>query len=170
MGSTIQVLIFIFPIMDTLDFAAPLETLTIPNRLGVSENKLFNIAIAAATPYITTSQGVVMQRHISIDEATERLEDFDILVAPGGRRTVVQELAVPGGAEFKLVKKFVQLSPKEMGPERIVLSICTGAFFLAAAGCFDGMQATTAKGALEALKEYVSSKDRTKIVSARYLF
>ena len=91
-----------------------------------------------------------------------------LLLREGGRRTVVQELAVPGGAEFDLVKKFVELPPKEMGPERIVLSICTGAFFLAAAGCFDGMQATTAKGAVDAMREYVPSKDGTRIVSARY--
>jgi transcriptional regulator GlxA family with amidase domain len=169
MDATIQVLIFIFPVMDTLDFAAPLETLTIPNRLGVSDDKIFNITIAAVAPYCTTSQGVVMKRHISIDAAMERLKDFDILVAPGGRRTVVQELAVPGRTEFDLVKAFVELSPKKLGLERIVLSICTGAFFLAAAGCLKGMQATTAKGAVDALREYVPSNDGTKIISARYV-
>lgn len=81
---TIQVLVMVFTGMDTLDLAAPLEALSIPNVIAGHDNKLFNITITAAANLTTTNQGFAIQRHISIGRALDAISGFDILIVTGG--------------------------------------------------------------------------------------
>ena len=79
--------------MDTLDLAAPLEALPIPNVIAGRDNKLFNITITAAENLATTNQGFAIQHHISIGRALDAMNWFDILNVPGGSVGVVNKLA-----------------------------------------------------------------------------
>jgi len=90
---TIQVLVMAFTGMNTLDLAAPLEALSIPNVIAGHDNKLFNMTITAAANLTTTNQGFAIQRHISIAWALDAMNVFDILIVPGGFVEVVNKLA-----------------------------------------------------------------------------
>jgi hypothetical protein len=68
--------------MDTLDLAAPLEALSIPNVIAGRDNKLFNTTITAVANLATTNQGFAIQRHISIGRALDAMDWFDILNVP----------------------------------------------------------------------------------------
>ena len=167
---TLQVLVVIFPNMDTLDFAAPFEVLSIPNRLpSLGGQQPFKLTIAASATLTPTSQGANIERHLSIEVALARLADFNILVVPGGRRETVINLCKPEHEVFQLVKSFVELPHHDLEPERIVLSICTGAFFLGSVGCLTTKKATTSHLALDVLKEFCQSTGGAEIVTARFV-
>ena len=82
-------------------------------------------------------------------EARAHLDDYDILIQPGGGSNSIIPHLVPtnDGAFAELldvVAAFAQLppSPRDVG-ERVIMSICTGALLLGYAGVFDGLMATT---------------------------
>ena len=79
--------------MDTLDLAAPLEALSIPNVIAGRDNKLFSISITATANLAATNQGFAIQHHISIGWALDAMNWFDILNVPGGFVGVVNKLA-----------------------------------------------------------------------------
>ncbi len=133
---------FLYPEMLALDVTGPLDVFHAANGLlsdnGRSEDGYEMIFSAIEPGSIPTSSG--LQFH-----ADNRLggEKTNILVVPGGR--VAESLA----CNSVIVQAVFQAAQKS---ERIV-SICTGAFLLAAAGLLDGCRATTHWSEVDLLAE-----------------
>ena len=74
------------------------------------------------------------------DDALEDLNEFNIIIVPGGNyETVLEKKLQPLG----LIKAFVELQKKDPSKERTIMSVSTGSFFLAAQGALQGLAATT---------------------------
>jgi putative intracellular protease/amidase len=74
------------------------------------------------------------------EDALEDLEEYDILVVPGGsHEQILKDKAEPLG----LIKAFTELQKKDPSKERTLLSVSTGSFFLAQQGILQGLAATT---------------------------
>jgi len=107
----------------------------------------FPVSVATVRPGTVTSQGFFRV------EPTMLLRD----VAPGGI------LVVPGGnsegarEDAELLSALRDLAPGA----HLILSVCTGALVLAAAGLLDGLEATTWHGALDPLRALAP---RTRVV------
>lgn len=91
---------------------------------------------------IPTTEGVEVLPHATLAET----EAVDILFVPGGGSKVE---AVMADEEF--LDELRRLAKEEEGEEKWVGSVCTGAFIVAAAGLFDGLEATTYWSQLENL-------------------
>lgn len=113
-----------------------------------------------------------MKADVDIEDATEDLEQWDILVVPGGgTEPVLEENKEP----MAIVKAFVELQKKDTSRERTLFSVCTGSLFLAKAGVLQGLGATTHPDhyiKLELLCQDESIKDtgiRTDVMEERYV-
>lgn len=74
------------------------------------------------------------------EEAHESLEDFDVLIVPGGGTdAILKENAEP----LQLIKAFAEMQKKDPSKERTLISVCTGSMFLAQQGILQGLSATT---------------------------
>ena len=131
--ATRNVGIFIFPIVEILDFAGPYEVFTTASRMALREvpdrAPPFNVFTVAAS---------LAPVHARADFAALPRYDFsnhpsiDVLIVPGG--VVDAEVANPEViAWIKNVSQHAQM----------VASVCTGAFMLAEAGLLDGLTVTT---------------------------
>ena len=74
---------------------------------------------------------------------------------------MIQDMCKSGSEELRFVEAFNKSSPSSSstpgGDEKIILSICTGALFLGAAGVLSGLTATTHHMALDLLREMDTS-------------
>ena len=166
--------ILIFPGADLLDFTGPHGVLSHVsyNNNPVTPEHVFKIQLIAATEEVTASDPITVKRHISIDDARKQLENFDILIVPGGPLPIIQGLVNANGPEFQFVKAFIHNSKNE---ERILMSVCSGAFVLGATGVLAGKTATTHSLALDGLKDICQEATQklgggdTKVMKARYV-
>ncbi|KAL2062091.1 hypothetical protein VTL71DRAFT_6357 [Oculimacula yallundae] len=168
----LKVLYAIHPGMDTLDFTGPLEVFCSASHtrtFAPSSTKIpvFTQTVAALTPTVLTHQNINISRHISISEAYEQLSTFDILIIPGGGSDAV----LSGNNEpIHLIKAFSELPKKSDGGVRTILSVCTGALFLAEAGILgDGMKATTHPLFYGQLEELCKGKGDVEVVKDRFV-
>eukprot|EP01113_Clastostelium_recurvatum_P020666 TRINITY_DN2445_c0_g1_i4.p1 TRINITY_DN2445_c0_g1~~TRINITY_DN2445_c0_g1_i4.p1 ORF type:complete len:263 (+),score=77.44 TRINITY_DN2445_c0_g1_i4:66-791(+) len=132
-----QVLLVLFDGFNTLDANGPLDVLT---KSGTS--KYFQMVVASETEITKSIEGAWMQRHRAIDQALiDGISAFDVLVVPGGpsdAESGLMKVANDPTRPFnKLIKAFAELQPSSR-TERILLSVCTGAIFLAKLGIFNG--------------------------------
>lgn len=150
----IPVLLIPFPDFNTLDLNGPLEVL---GNAALPEHT-FSITIAAKDDLTTATENAIIKRHISLEEARASLEDYDILIQPGGGPQSIMPHLVPNDPWFAelldIVAAFAKLapSPRLDAGERVIMSVCTGALFLGYAGVFDGLTATTHYLALDQLR------------------
>jgi len=137
----IEVLFALHPKFDLLDFAGPAEVFTTALHDWKDESsKAFDITLAGAEDKVLSEQGVIIGSQISFKEAHKRLEDFDVLVILGGNSAeILKTEEQPAG----LICDFSELQKKDPGRERTILSVCTGALFLAKEGILSGLSATT---------------------------
>jgi transcriptional regulator GlxA family with amidase domain len=137
----VEVLFVLQDKFDLLDFAGPLEVLNWARHdKNDASTQAFEITVAAAEPKVISEQGVVIGSQISLKEAHERLEDFDVLVILGGNSEhILKTKAEP----FPIINAFAEIQKKDPVRERTLLSICTGSLFLAEAGILSGLSATT---------------------------
>ncbi|MGC1494507.1 MAG: DJ-1/PfpI family protein [Sulfitobacter sp.] len=115
----------VFNGFETLDLFGPLQ------MFGTLADH-FSISIVAE------NAGQVTSRHgqkIAVDHAFSDHHAYDLLLVPGGPGTWDQ-IDNPG-----FLKWLQRAAPKS----ELVMSVCTGAAFLAKAGLLDGRQATTNK-------------------------
>ena len=94
---------------------------------------------------------------MNIEEASKHIENFDILVIPGGNSSLLLQYAREKSPEFRFVESFVQLQSEEK--QRVLLSVCTGVALVASMGAFAGMKATTHHMCYDELKEEDGSID-----------
>jgi putative intracellular protease/amidase len=167
------VLLIPFPQFNTLDLNGPLEIL---GNAALPEGS-FAITVAAKDDITTATENVMIKRNITLNEALANLEDYDILIQPGGGPDSIKSHLFSNDGFFtellEIVAAFAKLppSPRIDGGERVIMSICTGALLLGYAGVFDGLKATTHYLALDQLRtvcaDYVkrtSGAKGTKVV------
>lgn len=167
---TLKVLYHMHPDLDTLDLTGPLEILS-HAVYPSTDTKVFTPTITAVSEITTTNQTLKIKRDIPISEAYEKLEEYDVLMIPGGGSPGVLE----GKTEpLELIKAFVDL-PKKEGKQRVLMSVCTGSLFLAEAGVLDGLQATTHPGYYGKMREILEVKAKagnlkgTKVLEERFV-
>ncbi|KAL6715827.1 hypothetical protein ACLMJK_006788 [Lecanora helva] len=155
-----QVAVCLFSGADILDFAGPLEILshTFYNNERAVHNQAFQITQIASTETILAGGLLTITPNTTFAEASKKIEDFDLLVVPGGAPALLQRMATSAGPEIQFIKAFNSLGQKG-GKERTILSICTGALLVGAAGALKNLKATTHHRALEILGQIDGSID-----------
>ena len=128
--------ILVFPQVEELDFAGPWEMLTMWSKVaGGPENCLI---VSETKSPVTCSKGLSVNPHVSFEDCPR----LDYLLVPGGigARQQVNNL---------VLTDFVTGQARHC---KAVLSVCTGAFILHAAGLLSGKKATTHWNSLERLR------------------
>lgn len=160
-----QVAVLLFPGADLLDFASPVGILSHINYNRPLTSAAFSPAFKIhhlAKDHSAVALGeakTVITPDMTFDEAREKIDEFDILVIPGGPPNLVLELAKSDGPEVWFVREFACIQPRSSkegrsgGGERLAFSICDGSLFLGAVGALSGLQATSHHSMLGALKE-----------------
>ena len=157
--SPIKVLLPIFPGFNTLDLNGPAEVL---GNTALPRGT-FSLAVASATEYTTSYEGVTIKRDVSFSDLLEnqsKIAEFEVLIQPGATQYAMDAVldSSDGGGLLELVKMFSEL--EDGGGDRWLISVCTGAQILGAVGAFSGKTATTHWRALDKLKEVCSNYAR----------
>jgi len=133
-----NVLVTLFDDVDTLDFCGPLEVFAITGQRATGLVPFTVTTVAERrSPRITTRSGLWITPYYTFADAIQA----DILIVPGG-------LGARHERKNPVVLNFIREQAKKA---EIVLSICTGALLLGAAGLLDGLSATTHHGAFDEL-------------------
>lgn len=104
------------------------------------DTQAFEPTFVAIEEHTVSKQGASFRAHIQYKEAYARLEEFDVLVIPGGNtEKILKNKSEPLG----IIQAFSDIQKKHPEKERTVLSICTGSMFLAQQGILSGLSATT---------------------------
>ncbi|KAL2023429.1 hypothetical protein VTK56DRAFT_2786 [Thermocarpiscus australiensis] len=137
----VDVLIALHHGFNLMDFAGPVEVLTRAlHDPQDPSSKAFEVTIAGGETTVLSEQGVIVSSQISWKEAHERLDDFDVLIVVGGNsEQILKDKAEP----LDLISAFAELQKKDPSRERTLMSVCTGALFLAQQGILAGFTATT---------------------------
>jgi transcriptional regulator GlxA family with amidase domain len=145
MAAPRNILLLAFPKAQLLDIAGPLQMFAGGNDALGREAYRIEIAAPQAGPFATSS-GVRLVADLSFAEVTKsRLGRVHTLMVVGGEQGVREELA--RGAITRIIKSAIDRVPR-------LSSVCSGAFFLAAAGALDDRRAATHWRAADALKRF----------------
>lgn len=141
--------ILLFDYVDALDFAGPYEVFNLTTYTNEDVHKLFAnkltekpftvSTVSHKGEQITVHNGLQVIPNYSFSNAPE----FDIIVIPGGPLKALKEV----GKNVEIINWI------ESHKEKTVVSVCTGAFFLAQAGLLNGKKATTNRVALGLLEK-----------------
>lgn len=142
-GAGVRAAVLLFDGVQVIDFAAPFEV------FGQAGYEVFTVALEPR-PVLTAMGLRVTPRH-----ALKDAPPFEVLLVPGGD--------VGGPQNDPLVLDWIRARAKDATH---VVSVCNGAFILAAAGLLDGLEATTFYDLIPALRLAAPS---TKVVSDRRL-
>ncbi len=134
----LQLSLLVFDDAEVLDVAGPFEVFSIAGRRHDLEP--FRVALVAEQPGpVTLRNGFTVQPHFAFADAPRA----DILIIPGG-----------AGTRRELHNAELIAWVRQTGAEaELVLSVCTGALLLGAAGMLDGLDATTHHGSVGLLRE-----------------
>jgi len=132
------VLVTLFDDVDTLDFTGPLEVFSITGQRATGPVP-FTAATAAErqSPPITTRSGLRITPYYTFAKTPQA----DILVIPGGL----------GARHEQRNPAMLEFIKRQAEDAELVVSVCTGALLLGAAGLLDGKRATTHHHALDEL-------------------
>lgn len=119
---------------------ASLSVTSFELTLSQSDSKAFDIAFAAGEENVIASQGASFRAHMSFKEARSRLNEFDLLVVPGGD---TEKVLQPNSEALNLIRAFGDLQEGDPTRERSVFSIDTGSLLLGSQGLLQGLAATT---------------------------
>ena len=147
-----NVAIFIFNDVEVLDFTGPFEVFNVTG--AIINPKPFNTYTVALTEQPVKAHGSLsINPNYSIDNCPTP----DIILLPGGdgRRRLMKDERV-----LNWIAKHVDNLEK-------LLSVCTGAFYIAHSGLLNGLSATTHHGAFAEFKK--SFPDVTLIEDKRYV-
>lgn len=140
--------ILLFPDVEILDFAGPLEVFSSASASGElgGSKRLCNVFTMAETadPIRCNNPLTVVP-----DYTLESCPKMDILLVPGGRGTR------PALDRPELIA-WIEARAKEA---ELTTSVCTGSFLLAKAGLLDGKSATTYFGSVPSMRELFPAVD-----------
>jgi transcriptional regulator GlxA family with amidase domain len=140
-----KILLLAFPNGQLLDIAGPVQMFAGAN--DETPHQVYRIAIAAPQvgPFATSS-GVRLVADLAFSQVTNRrLAHTDTLITVGGEPGMREELA--RGSVTEIVRR-------ASGRVARIASVCSGTFFLAAAGALDGRRAATHWSEVDALKQF----------------
>lgn len=126
-----QVAAIVFNGADLLDYAAPVGLLSNVNYsyktdlAGIEPAFKVHIITEARTVPIGEA-GMSVNVDMTLEEAHNKLDDFDILVIPGGPPNLVLGMATSDGPEVRSIKRFATQARKIGSEERIAFSVCDG--------------------------------------------
>ncbi|EEH21887.1 hypothetical protein PABG_04103 [Paracoccidioides brasiliensis Pb03] len=171
-SNSFKVLILPFPEFDTLDVYAPIEVLGKGAAIG---GVTITFDIATASKKTLSAEKIPVVQDLSICEALQQLEQYEIVIQPGGAVSAIQKyLENPAQVgldqesvdeHLQLLLRFSQLetlSPR--GCRRVLMSICTGALIAGLSGAFSNLTVTTHYSGLQQLKEYCQRGGQGTIV------
>lgn len=136
----INVAFFIFPEVEPLDLSGPADILGKANYLDAVYN-LYTVALTKA-PVVAEGQVLHLTPTYSLAEAPQA----DLLILPGAMPQHISALCAQHPELLAWIKQQHETA-------EITMSVCTGAFFLAAAGILDGKTATTHFAGLPMLRQ-----------------
>jgi transcriptional regulator GlxA family with amidase domain len=129
-----QIAILVYPGVQSLDFAGPLEVFAGAQRLieatGRRERGYEVKLLSVDGRPLQTSSGLTVVPHASLASA---LPAIDTLIVAGGN----------GSSQAASDRALLDWISQAAATARRTASVCTGAFLLAAAGLLDGRRATT---------------------------
>jgi transcriptional regulator GlxA family with amidase domain len=136
-------------------------------------SKAFECQFVGPAAAMTSVQGLTIKADMDYEDANNELEDFDVLIVPGGEGVfeVLKNKAEP----LNLLTKYVELQEKNPAKERTVLAIDVGSLLLAQQGMLEGLAATTHPDyyvRLETLCQDAAKRDmsmRTDVMEERYV-
>jgi len=141
--------ILIFDEVEELDFVGPWEILTMWSKVADGPH---NCLVVAQSPGpVQCAKGLSVNPHLSFSDCPP----LDYLLVPGGQGTRRE-------VGNQVLLDFVAAQAKTCNA---VLSVCTGAFILHAAGLLSGKKATTHWGSLERLR----ALGDVEVVEERYV-
>jgi len=169
----LSVLITMHEGMDSMDAIGPLEVFsTALHDKKNPDSKAFRVMFAAKEQHIVTAQGASFRAHMDYNEAMKHLSDIDVLVIPGGGTDKVLKAK---DQPLTIIKAFAELQKKNPSRERTLMSVCTGALFLAETGILSGLAATTHPDYMAKLEILCSNAaqrdmaDRCDVMDGRYV-
>jgi transcriptional regulator GlxA family with amidase domain len=137
-STTRNVNVLLFDDVEVLDFAGPFEVFGVTGKRGDTTPDAVH-TVSEKGSVIRARNGLAVTPSHSFETAPHG----DVLVVPGGFGT---------RREMKNERLLEWLRPRAEEAE-IVLSVCTGALVLAAAGLLDGLEATTHHGSFDLLEQ-----------------
>ncbi|MCJ1440024.1 MAG: hypothetical protein MMC23_000506 [Stictis urceolatum] len=141
---SIKVLFAIFPNFNTLDVAGPLEVFNwARHNISDESTKAFKCQFVSSSEHTVSAQGASFRAHMDYDDAHEDINDFDILVVPGGNEESLLKDDKEDVEPMPLIKAFAELQKKDPSKERTLMSVNTGSLSLAKLGLLQGFGATT---------------------------
>lgn len=169
-----NVAVLVFDGVDILDFAGPIEVFS---HVSLNKNpdrpeRIYKCLTIGRSHTIRAADSLTISTDLLIQDALRSLDQFDILVVPGGPPSILAPLLSANGLEMKLVSAFSKLDSRgpEYGP-RIIFSVCVGAFLLGAAGILGGLDVTTHHRGLERLSQICrdAGSEPSSIVEKRFV-
>jgi len=140
-----KILLLGFPNGQLLDIAGPLQMFAGANDEMPHQAYRIEIAAPQVGPFATSS-GIQLVADLAFSQVTNRrLAYTDTLITVGGDPGMREELA--HGAVTEIVRRAI-------GRVARIASVCSGTFFLAAAGALDGRRAATHWSEVDALKQF----------------
>ncbi|QTD43339.1 DJ-1/PfpI family protein [Sporosarcina sp. Te-1] len=153
-----QVGILLFDDVDVLDFAGPYEVFNLTTYHDSDVNKLFRNQLKAEDKPFTvrtfSKDGRPIRAHNGLtvlpDYSFENMPPFDVIVVPGGPFSAITSVH-----SDQVIMNWLSQQAKN----NLVISVCTGALFLAEANLLHGKRATTHKSAVDLLERKYSNVD-----------
>lgn len=182
--------LLVFDNVDVLDFSGPFEVLykathsSDPSPLPA--DNLVDISIIASKPTVRCASPLTIARHMSIEDARQKIATWDIVIVPGGPPTNIMDLAferdnIGAGAQIMgFLREYTQLTKSArkaatVTPEgaelsdRVLMSICTGALFLGKLGVLAGKSATTHHLSIPRLRDLCAGQGTQVLACKRWV-